>query len=213
VDPVSTGLVEYSDVVFVEPPRDSQVIVSIAGQFSLSDRRNRRGERRVFQCRAVYLSTHAVGFVSPVGVKVGERIIAHIERLGRLEGIVQRVLERGFLMSISASAQECDRLADKIEWLEKHKNHDVAERRADLRMTPGDMYSRVVLPDGNSETCQVLNISASGAALSAEAAPEVGTVLIVGKVVGHVVRHFDGGFAVQFIERQPVVIGSKVKAP
>jgi hypothetical protein len=210
---VSTGLVEYSDVVFVEPQRDSRVIVNIAAQFSLSDRRNRRGERRVFQCRAVYLSARSVGFVSPVGVKLGERIIAHVERLGRLEGVVQRVLERGFLMSISASARECDRLAEKIEWLEKHKNHDVSERRADLRMSPANMYSRVVLPDGGSETSHILNISASGVALSSDAIPEVGTVLIVGKVVGHVVRHFDGGFAVQFIERQPVVIGSKVRAP
>jgi len=210
---VSTAPVEYSDIVFVEPPRDSRIIVSIAAQFSLSDRRNRRGERRVFQCRAVYLSTRAAGFVSPVGVKAGERIIAHIERLGRLEGAVQRVLEHGFLMSISASEQECDRLANKIEWLEKHKNHEVSERRADLRMTPGAMYSRVVFADGNSETCQVLNISSSGAALSADNVPEVGTVLIVGKVVGHVVRHFDGGYAVQFIEKQPVVIGNKVKAP
>jgi len=210
---VSTAPVEYSDIVFVEPPRDSRIIVSIAAQFSLSDRRNRRGERRVFQCRAVYLSTRAAGFVSPVGVKAGERITAHIDRLGRLEGVVQRVLERGFLMSISASEQECDRLANKIEWLEKHKNHEVSERRADLRMTPGAMYSRVVFADGNSETCQVLNISSSGAALSADNVPEVGTVLIVGKVVGHVVRHFDGGYAVQFIEKQPVVIGNKVKAP
>ena len=210
---MSTAPVEYSDIVFVEPPRDSRIIVSIAAQFSLSDRRNRRGERRVFQCRAVYLSTRAAGFVSPVGVKAGERITAHIDRLGRLEGVVQRVLERGFLMSISASEQECDRLANKIEWLEKHKNHEVSERRADLRMTPGAMYSRVVFADGNSETCQVLNISSSGAALSADNVPEVGTVLIVGKVVGHVVRHFDGGYAVQFIEKQPVVIGNKVKAP
>jgi len=210
---VSTGLVEYSDVVFVEPRHDSRIIVNVAAQFSLADRRNRRGARRVFQCRAVYLSTRAAGFVSPARVKVGERIIAHIERLGRLEGVVQCVLERGFLMNILAGKTECERLADKIEWLEKHKNHDVTERRADPRMTPANMYSRVVLPDGNSETCHVLNISASGAALSADAVPEVGTVLIVGRVVGHVVRHFDGGFAVQFIEKQPVVIGSKVKAP
>jgi hypothetical protein len=32
--------------------------------------------------------------------------------------------------------------------------------------------------------------------------PETGTVLAVGSVVGRVVRHFVGGFAVQFIERQ-----------
>lgn len=210
---VSTQPVEYNDVVFVEPQRDSRIIVSIAAQFSLSDRRNRRGERRVFKCRAVYLSTRSVGFVSPVRVKAGERIIAHVERLGRLEGIVQRVLKRGFLMSVAADVEECDALAEKIEWLEKHKNHEVKERRADERLSPASMYSRVVLPDGNGETCHVLNISASGAAVSSDTIPDVGAVLIIGKAVGHVVRHFDGGFAVQFIERQPVVVGTMVRAP
>lgn len=210
---VSTGSVEFSDVVFVEPQRDSRIIVNIAAQFSPSDRRTRRGERRVFQCRAVYLSTRSVGFASPVKVKTGERIIAHVDRLGRLEGVVQRVLKRGFLMSIAASVEECDALAEKIEWLEKHKNHEVTERRADERLTPASMYSQVVLPDGNGETCHVLNISASGAAVSADTVPDVGAVLIIGKAVGHVVRQFDGGFAVQFIERQPVVIGTKARAP
>jgi hypothetical protein len=60
----------------------------------------------------------------------------------------------------------------------------------------------VILPDGGSETCHVVNISVSGAALSAETAPELGTVLVIGKLVAHVVRHLDDGFAVQFINRQ-----------
>jgi hypothetical protein len=32
--------------------------------------------------------------------------------------------------------------------------------------------------------------------------PDIRAVLAVGSVVGRVVRHFVGGFAVQFIERQ-----------
>jgi hypothetical protein len=197
-----TELVEYSDIAFVEPRRDSNIIVSIAAQFSLSDRRNWRGERRVFQCRAVYLSTHAICLVTAVEVKVGDRVIAHIDRLGRFEGVVKHVMERGFLMSISTHRKERDKLADKIEWLEKHKNHDVPDRRTDSRTAPTNLYSRAILPDGASETCHVVDISASGAALLAETTPEIGTVLIIGKLVAHVVRHLDGGFAVQFIARQ-----------
>jgi hypothetical protein len=197
-----TELVEYSDIAFVEPRRDSSIIVNIAAQFSLSDRRNRRGERRVFQCRAVYLSTRAICLVTTVEVKAGGRIIAHIDRLGRFEGVVKHVMERGFLMSISTQRKERDKLADKIEWLEKHKNHDVPDRRADSRAAPTNLYSRTILPDGASETCLVVDISVSGAALLAETTPEIGTVLIIGKLVAHVVRHLDGGFAVQFIARQ-----------
>lgn len=42
----------------------------------------------------------------------------------------------------------------------------------------------------------------SGVELSAETVPEVGTVLAIGQIVGRVVRHLEGGFAVQFVERQ-----------
>ncbi len=199
---MSAELAQADDLIFVEARRDSRIIVNIPAQFALSDRRNRRGERRVFRCRAVYLSARAVGFVSPVKVKVGERVLAHIERLGKVEGAVGCLLEGGFVMNILASPKECDKLVDKIEWLEKHKNHDVPDRRADVRSVPTDLYSRVTLPDGSNETCLVLNVSASGIALSAETIPEIGTVLVIGKIVSHVVRQFDGGFAAQFINRQ-----------
>ena len=53
---------------------------------------------------------------------LGERVIAHIDHLGRLDGTVLRVLSRGFVMSISTSEEESLRLIDRIEWLEKHKN-------------------------------------------------------------------------------------------
>jgi hypothetical protein len=198
---MSAELAEAGDVVFAEPRRDSRIIVNIAAQFSLSDRRNGRGERRVFQCRAVYLSARAIGFVSAVNVKVGERVIAQIDGLGRIEGTVACLLERGFVMGISAGESGCAKLVDKIDWLEKHKNHDIADRRADPRSVPPDLYSRVTLPDGSIETCAVVDVSASGIALSADIVPEVGTVLVIGKIVGHVVRHFDGGFAAQFIDR------------
>ena len=193
---------ELDDVVFVERRHDVRIIVNIPGRFSLSDRRDARGERRVFACRAVNLSACAVALASPVNAKVGERVLAHIDHLGKLEGAVVRGLERGFVMSISASAEERDKLADTIEWLEKHKNHDVADSRADERMVPTNPYSRIILPNGSRETCLVLDLSVSGAAISADTVPDIGTVLAVGIVVGRVVRHFDGGFAVQFVERQ-----------
>lgn len=199
---MSLGEAEFGDVVFVERRHDARIIVNIAGRFSLADRRDTRGERRVFACRAVNISTGAVALASPVSGKVGTRVIAHIDHFGKLEGAVMRELGRGFVMSISATDEERDKLADKIEWFEKHKNHDVSDKRGDERLVPANPYSWMMLPDGSRETCLVLDISVSGAAISADTYPPLGTVLAVGVVVGRVVRHFDGGFAVQFIERQ-----------
>jgi hypothetical protein len=201
---VSAERMGASDVVFVERRRDARVIVNIAAQFSLSDRRNGRGDRRVFQGRAVFLSARSIGFVSTVTVKVGERVIAQVDHLGKIDGSVVSLLEGGFVVGISVTGQGHNKLVDKIEWLEKHKNHDVTDKRADRRVAPDDLHSRVTLPDGSTETCAVRDVSASGIALLADSVPEIGTVLVIGKIVGHVVRHFDGGFAVQFIERQRI---------
>jgi hypothetical protein len=45
-------------------------------------------------------------------------------------------------------------------------------------------------------------MSVTGAAVSSELQPEIGTPLAVGRTVGRVVRHFSEGFAVRFIEQQ-----------
>jgi hypothetical protein len=199
---MSANAMEFGDVVFVERRHDARIIVSIPGRYSLAERRDARGERRVFSCRAVNVSARALALAAPVLGKTGERVMAHIDHLGKLEGLIMRVLGQGFVMNILASDEERDRLAAKIEWLENYKNHDAQEQRSDERMVPTDPCSKMILSDGSTETCFVLDLSVSGAAVSADTVPEIGTVLAVGKVVGRVVRHFTGGFGVRFIERQ-----------
>ncbi len=110
---------KFGDVVFVERRDDVRIIVSIPGTYSLSDRRDARGERRVFACRAVNLSARAVALAVPVQGEIGERIFANIEHFGKLVGAVVRLLERGLVMSISASDEERERLTAKIEWFER----------------------------------------------------------------------------------------------
>jgi hypothetical protein len=181
---------------------DVRVITNIPGRYSLSDLRNARGERRIFACRAVHLSPCAVALAAPVKGKVGERVIAHIDRLGKLEGPISRLLEHGFVMSIAANPEERERLAAKLVWLENHKNHEVQDRRVDRRTMPGNPHSKMILADGRVESCLVLDLSVSGAAVSADTVPDIGTTLAVGSIVGRVVRHFVDGFAIQFVQRQ-----------
>ena len=68
-----------------------------------------------------------------------------------------------------------------------------AQPESTLRM-PGD----VVMP------CEIIDYSLSGAALYADVQPAIGSVVKVGTVLGHVVRHFGGGFAVNFVAVQDV---------
>ena len=191
---------ERGDLAWVERRRDIRIIVSLPGRYSLADRRDARGERRQFACRAVSISNHAMALAAPVNGKLGERVIADIDELGKLQGIVGHLLERGFVMAIAASDEDRATLADKIEWLEKHKNLEVPDGRTHKRFMPENPYSTLALHDGTIMTCFVIDISVSGAAVSADTVPAIGTVLAVGKAIGRVVRHFAGGFAVKFVD-------------
>ncbi len=83
---MSLDQVKFDDVVFVSARPDVSIIVNIPGQYSLSDRWKPCGERRVFACRAVSASARAIALLCPVNGKAGNRVIAHIDHLGKLEG-------------------------------------------------------------------------------------------------------------------------------
>ena len=71
---------------------------------------------------------------------------------------------------------------------------------------PHNPSSTLSLADGTRLTCFVIDMSASGAAVSAEFYPELGEVLALGKAIGRVVRHFREGFAIQFV--RPLTTGN-----
>ncbi len=190
------------DIVIVERRQSVRIMVSVPGYYSLADHHNPRGERRLYACRAVNVSMQAIALAAPVSGRLGERALATIDHLGKLKGSITRLLNGGFVMSIVASDQERWGLAAKIEWLEQYKNCDVSDQRGDRRLIPENPHSLMVFADGRTESCFVLDVSASGAAISAQTIPDIGTVLAVGIIVACVVRQFQGGFAVQFIEPQ-----------
>jgi hypothetical protein len=195
-----TAFQELQDIVFVEQARGVRIIAIIPGRYSLASRRNASGERREFACRAVGMSPHQLVLVAPEIGELGERVIAHIEGFGRIEGTITHVMDGGFVVKIWASVEDRTKLAAKMRWLVKNKNHDTPERRKYRRMAPRNSPSRLVLGDGTRLTCLVMDMSAGGAAVSADVVPELGAPLAVGKALGFVVRHFAEGFAVRFID-------------
>ena len=105
-------------------------------------------------------------------------------------------------MSVGASEEDRFKLVDRIEWIEGHKNHDVSDHRSHARFAPTNPHSRLVFADGTTMTCFIIDLSETGAGISAEIDPEIRTVLAVGTIVGRVTRRFVGGFALQFIKPQ-----------
>jgi PilZ domain-containing protein len=97
------------------------------------------------------------------------------------------------------------RLSEQLTWLEKKfKDASVQDVREDARIIPPTSHSVLILADGSVHACFIIDISSSGAAISAEVQPPVGTPLAIGACVGRVIRVFETGFAVRFVERQNI---------
>src|SRR5712691_9700150 len=191
------------DLVVTEPRGEAGIIVSLPGRYSLWNSPNVRGEPRQFACRAIRISPYRAALLAPIRGSIHDWVSVEIEHFGKLDGAIERLIDhRGLILRIVASPEERRKLAEKIEWFEKYKNKEAADQRAQARFVPQDPFSTLMLADGRVMSCFVLDLSTSGAAVSADIVPEIGSVLAVGAVVGCVARHFRGGFAVKFTSVQ-----------
>lgn len=155
-----------------------------------------------FACRLVNISSKAIALATPINGPRGERVILQVDQLGKIEGRIIRILDRGFVIDVVAADSERAKLLAKIAWLNKHSNHEATDVRSSKRIVPRHPYSTLMFRDGSVLTCLVIDASVSGVAVSADIVPEIGTPLAVGRIVGRVVRHFAGGFAIRFVELQ-----------
>lgn len=171
------------------------------GRYLLASRKNRV---QVFACRLQSISPQLMVASAPVLGAPGEELSANFEPFGTVRGRVERLIDGGFSMAIETSAEERDLLIKRIGWYKKRVFHGVADKRAHRRVMPRDPRSTILFADGSRLPCLIIDMSRSGAALSADVQPDLGTPLAVGRVVARVVRWLDVGFAVQFlIEQEP----------
>ena len=180
-----------------ERRRHQRVKVNLLGRFMLSDRRD-------FACQVVNMSPGGMALVTPVVGVAGERVIAYVDHLGRLEGKITRLIDNGFAMTISATARKRDKLAAQLTWLANRQILNLPEDRRHGRFVPRNTMARLILPNGTNVTCRVIDLSASGAAvaISPELRPDVGAAVTIGKTTGRVVRHIEDGFAIEFTRLQ-----------
>jgi hypothetical protein len=179
------------------------VEVRTVGRYSLASRYDATGKRREFACRTTRISPFQMLVAAPVLGPKGERVIAHFGEFGKLDGFITDIVDGGFLVDLAVSNSQRDKLANKLEWIEKReKDPSVVDVRKQQRIIPQNPHTTLLFADATALTCFVIDISPSGVAVSADIEPQLGTRLAVGRTVGSVVRVFDEGFAVQFDQLQ-----------
>jgi hypothetical protein len=183
---------------YAQLPRFQRVKVSVLGRYMLADRRE-------FPCQVLEMSPGDAMVVAPVAGMVGEKVIAYLDHLGRIEGAITELIEGGFTLQIAASSRKRDKMAAQLTWLANKDILDLPEDRRHERVVPDIRHSTVVLDDGRRYNCKIIDISLSGAAIELAVRPAMGTPVTLGRMRARVIRHFQDGVAVEFVSAQEML--------
>jgi hypothetical protein len=178
-----------ADVRFVGP---------VMGRYALESRMRTSGVQ-IFACRLQSISTTQVVASAPVTGLLEENVTINFEPFGTLRGQICRHVDGGFGMEIEAEADDRDRLASKIDWYKKRTFAGLTDKRRHRRFMPREPRSALVMASGHVLPCLIIDMSASGAAVSADVDPPLGEPLAIGRAVARVVRRLEVGFAVRFL--------------
>lgn len=168
-----------------------RVTVNIPGRLMLSNHDE-------FPCSVLDMSPGDVNFSCMGRPKTGERVIAYLDHLGRLEGHVIELANNGFAMSINATERKREKLAAQLTWLANKHELGLPEDRRHDRLAPRNTRSEITLEDGRRYICRIMDLSLSGAAVDIDIRPAIGTAVRLGNMRGRVVRHFLEGVAIEF---------------
>lgn len=154
-------------------------------------------------CQTIDISAGGVALRGFDKGYIGERIVAYIAEIGRLEGVVARHFDTCFAMKLHVPPHKRDKLVSKIAWLVKHQMLGEPDNRRHERSAPSERRTTLRTPEGGEYSAALIDVSVPGAALSVDAAPPIGSPVTIGQTSAHVVRHFPGGIAVAFTSDLP----------
>jgi hypothetical protein len=177
-----------------ERRRHHRMKVALLGRYMLADHRE-------YACQTTDMSPGGASLVAPVKGAVGERVVLYLEHVGRIEGEITRHTPQGFTVSIAATVRKRDKIASQLTWLGNRHDLGLPEDRRHERIVPRNPVCELRLDSGRIMVVRLVDISMSGAAVSVDDKDKlpIGTAVSLGRTPGKVVRHFQGGMAVEFL--------------
>ena len=181
-----------------------RVKIDVLGRYMLEDGRE-------FACQVTDMSPGGMAVIAPQSGNLGERVIAYIDHVGRVEGRISRIHPSGFSMTVVASARKRDKLAAQLTWLANRSSLGLPDDRRHPRVPAPDQTMTVRWESGGEEKCRVIDCSPSGVAVISDNRPPIGSQVHVGNLPGRIVRYVADGFAVEFRRLQhPDATGDEI---
>jgi hypothetical protein len=178
-------------------------IGGIASRITLLDEAGRPVSNSTLSCWARSLTPAQVVVSCGKRLPRGRNLVVQLAEIGGFLGQVDRAIDGGCVIRLHLDEAAQVKLAAKINWYCKRVLHGVPDHRSYKRWKPASRQTAVLMADGSTADCTLIDVSATGVAVSTPLRPSIGLPLAVGQLVGKVVRHLDdGGFAVQFLSVQ-----------
>lgn len=175
----------------IERRRYARVKVALLGRYMLPNRSE-------YPCQSVDMSVGGLLLTAPVKGRVGDRVIAYLEQIGRVEGVIVRLSADGFGMTMEATPRKREKLAAQLTWLANRSSLGLPEDRRHDRVTPKQTRLLLTTMDGKQVPVKLLDMSLSGAAFQADIQLMITDPIVLGRTQSRVVRKFEGGYAVEF---------------
>src|ERR1700712_1732726 len=180
----------------------ARFIGDVPGCFIFLDRTGPKWESQTFTFSARSVATTRAVITADVVVERDERLALRFDTIGVRRGVVERRLKEGFIVTFTDDAASDGGVEARIQWLNKKSRGRAEDRRAHKRVIPRDPNVLIILGIDSHIEAKIADMSRSGAAIIAELQPPISNLLAVGSVPARVVRHFEGGFGVRFLEVQ-----------
>ncbi len=157
-------------------------------------------EGEEFVCNTVDVCAGGLRINLARPMKQGETLVLYIDDIGRVEGIVARVLQEiGYAIEFRVPPRKRDKIADQLTWLINRDRLGLFdEREAERRIGNGGQVV-ATFANGVAVSCAVMDVSIFGVALKTSGPrPMIGDRVTIGERAGTCVRYVDGGFAIDF---------------
>jgi hypothetical protein len=157
------------------------------------------GDGEEFTCTTVDVAAGGLRINLARPLTAGENLVLYIDEIGRVEGIVARVLnEIGYAIEFRVPQRKRDKIADMLTWLINRDRLGLTDEREGERR-PGGGQVIALYGKGMSIACTVADVSIFGVALkTAGPRPMIGDRVQIGERAGTCVRYIEGGFALDF---------------
>lgn len=178
---------------------DAKYVGRVTGRFALPKHVSASGVT-IFACLTQSISVKETVISAPVRGEIGAPVAANFDHVGLVKGNISRLIHNGFAFEVDDKKTDINALGARIRWMKRRMASQVSDYRSHKRFIPRVPHATIMMPSGALIDGFIIDSSVSGVAISADARPDVGALLVIGNIVGKVVRYLDPGFAVQFVE-------------